>query len=111
MHRDLNKFLHTKLFAEIKASHFRIFGEVPRLARTKNLPFRHDVNAVSDAQSLAYVVVCDQDTDTTISQVEYYILNVIYCFWIDTRKRLVEQDVMGFGCKCSGYFSAPPLAA
>src|ERR1051325_6777257 len=111
LHRDLNNSSHTKLFAEVKATHFRIFREVPRLARTKNLPFRHDVSAVGDAQSLAHVVVGDQDTDTTISQVEYYILNIIDRFWIDTRKRLVEQDVVGLGCERSGYFGAPPLAA
>src|ERR1044071_5764300 len=81
------------------------------LTRTKDLPFRHDVSTVRDAERLPHIVIGNQDTDTTISQVEYYILNIIYCFWIDARKGLVEQDVLRFGSKGSGYFRAPPLAA
>ena len=72
-----------------------------RLARTKDFALRHYVRTVGYAKRLAHVVIGNQDTDATIPQVEYYILNVIYCFWIDARERLVEQDVLRFGCKSS----------
>src|SRR4029079_6304936 len=81
------------------------------LTRTKDLPFRHDVSTVRDAERLAHVVIGNQDTHTTIPTVENYILNIINCFWIDTGEGLVKQDVLRFGSKGPGYFSAPPLAA
>ena len=61
------------------------------MSGAEDLALRHYIRAVSYAKCFAYVVIGDQNTNATISQVEYYILDIIYCFWIDSRERLVEQ--------------------
>ena len=81
------------------------------MSGAKNLALRHYIRTVSYAKCFAYVVVRHEYSNTTIPQVEYYILNIVYCFWIDTRERLVEQNVLWFRSQSSCYFSAPAFAA
>src|SRR6185503_8122428 len=104
------KHSHTKLFAEVQAANFGIICQVAWLARTKNLALGHYVRAVRYAKSFAHVVVGDENPDTTISEIEYYILNIVYCFWIYAGERFIEQDILRLSCEGSCDFGAPPLA-
>ena len=61
------------------------------MAGAKDLALRHYIRAVRYAKCFTHVVIGNEYPNTTISQVEYYILNIIYCFWIDSREGLVEQ--------------------
>ena len=111
LHRDLYRLSHTKFFAEVEPADFGVFGQFAWVSGAEDSALRHYIRTVSDAKRLAHVVIGDQDTNTTISQVEYYVLNVINRLWIDSGEWLIEQDVLRFGCKSSGYFSAAPLTS
>src|SRR6476659_3343971 len=92
LHEDLNTLLHAKFFAQIEPADFGIVCQILRLARSKNSSFRHDVGPVRDPESFSNVVIRDEDSDASITQVEYYILNVVDRFRIDARERFVQQD-------------------
>src|SRR6185369_17051464 len=104
LHRDLKNLSHAKLFAEVKPAYFCVFGKFAWVSGAKDLALRHYIRAVRYAKCFAYVVIGNEYSNAAISQVEYYILNIIYCFWIDARKRLVEQNVLRLGCQSSCYF-------
>jgi hypothetical protein len=76
----------------------------------KDFAFRHYIRAVRYAKCFADVVIGDEYSNTTISQVEYYILNIIHCFWIDAREWLVEKNELRLAGQSSCYFSAPAFA-
>ena len=111
LHRDLYNFSHAKFFAEVETAHFGVFRQFAWMSGAEDFSFRHYIRAIGYAKCFADVVIGNQNTDTTISQVEYYILNIIYRFWIDARKRFIEQDILRLGCKSSGYLGATPFAA
>src|SRR6185369_6138357 len=110
LHRDLKNRSHAKLFAQVKPAHFCVFGKLAWVSGAEDFALRHYICAVRYAKSFAHVVIGNEYPDTTISQVEYYILNIIHCFRIDTRERLVQQDVLRLGSQSSCYFSAPAFA-
>ena len=107
----LKNFSHSELFAEIQTANFRVLSEIARLAGTKDPPLSHDISPIRYSQRLAYVVVGDEDPDTTISQVEYYILNVVHSLRIDAGEGFVEQDVLWFGRKRTRDLRSPTFAA
>src|SRR6185503_15558547 len=82
-----------------------------RLARTENFSLGHYVCTVGDAKRFAHIVVRDENSNSTIAQVDDYILNIIDCFRIDAREGLVQQNVLRLGCKSSRYLGPATLAA
>src|SRR6266498_4770777 len=67
-YRALIAHLHTELFPEVKPSHFRVFCQVARHARSKNLSFSHDISSIRNAESLADIMVGDKDTNSATAQ-------------------------------------------
>src|SRR4051794_9074398 len=110
LHEDLNTLLHAEFLAQIEAADFGIVCQILRLARSKNSSFRHDVSPVRDPESLSDVVIRDEDSDAAITQIEYYILNVVNSFRIDAREGLVKQNILRFGRECARNFGAPAFA-
>src|SRR6185503_5176716 len=93
-------------FAQVQSANFGVFSQLAWLPGTKNLAFGHYIRAVCYAKSFAYVVIGDENSDTTISEIEYYILNIVYSFWIDDGEGFVEQDVLRLSCQGSCDFRA-----
>src|SRR5262245_23932276 len=81
------------------------------MSGAEDLALRHYIRAVRYAKCFANVVVRNEYSNTTISKVEYYILNIIYSFRIDPRERFVEQNILRFSCQSSCNFSTPSFAA
>src|SRR5205807_9569041 len=101
--------LHAEFFTKIKPSYFCIFCQVTRHTRSKNLSFSHDVRAIRNAQSLANIVIRNEDSDSTTAQIKDHALNIVDGLWIDAGKRLVEQDKLWLSRQSSRDFGAAPF--
>src|SRR5436189_6044894 len=101
---------HSKFLSEIKPSNLAVFCQGPWRTRAENAPFSHDVGPIRNTQRLTNIMVSDEDANTTITQVNYYILNIIHGLWIDAGERFVKQNVLRLSGQSPGYFSPASLA-
>src|SRR6188474_3633388 len=92
---------HSEFFAQVQFSDLGIFGQLSGQSRPEDFAFSHDVGPVCYTEGFSDVMIGDQKPDTSITQIEYYILNVVDGFRIDTGKRLIQQYILRFGCECS----------
>src|SRR5262245_29778236 len=103
--------LHAELFTEIEAPDFCVFCQVARGTRPEYFSLGHDISAIGHTQSLAHIVIRDEDSNPATAQIEDHALNVVNGLRIDTCKWLVQENELRFSSQGPGDFSSPPLAA
>src|SRR3954466_15067352 len=100
-----------ELFAQIKPTHVGIVDDVVAIAFHQDLAGIDDVGAISQRQSLAHIVVGDQNADAAGGEVADELLNVDHGFRIDTGERLVQQHVVRSRGQRAGDLDAAAFAA
>jgi hypothetical protein len=81
-----------------------------RRASPQNLAGVDYISAVDDGQSLADVVVRDEDSDPGRRQAAYDRLDVEDRERVDSGERLVEQEEIGLNDQAAGDLDATPLS-
>ena len=90
---------HSEFFTQVKPTHFRVFCQVSWLAGSKNSTLSHDIGPISHAESFSNVVIGDENTNTTTTQIKYYILYVVDRLGIDAGERFIKEYVLRFSCQ------------
>src|SRR5215212_11949311 len=78
-----------ELLAEVNTPDLRVGRETFRHSLPEDLTFFDDIGPVCDLQSLAHVVVGDEDPNPTGPQLRNDALNFEHCDWIDSCKGLI----------------------
>ena len=68
------------------------------------------IGPIHDAQSLAHVVVGDEDTNPLVTKAANYFLHLAHADWIDSPERFVHQEKLWLGDESSADFEASTLA-
>src|SRR5438445_1734332 len=109
--RERCGFAQRKGLAQVYALDFRIPAQRLRTTRAEDTAVVDDVRTVGNHQSLAHVVVRDQDADARALQIKDDALQLEYLDGIDTRERFVEQEKARLDNQRARNLDAPPLAA
>ncbi len=83
------------MLAQVDIAHLLVGQNLVRGAECQHRTLVDDVCADADAESLADVVVGDQDADAAFRQLPHNALNIHHGDRVDAGKRLVEEDEFG----------------
>src|SRR3982750_2397434 len=96
--------------AEVNSSNLRVGRETLRYALPKDLAFLDDIGAIGDLQCFPYVVIRDENADSSRPKLGDNPLYFEYGDRIDSCKGLIEQNECRVDGEAPGDLDAPPLA-
>src|SRR5690348_1448073 len=100
-----------EILAEVHAANFGIIAQFRRGPGAENLAIVNNVRAICNCQSLANVVIRNQNTDARRTQVFDDSLQVHDGQGVNSGERLIQQDERGTQGKRPGDFQAAALTS
>src|SRR5437867_3095338 len=105
----MNRLTKLESLPQINLSYDGVIRQGKRRASPQNLAGVDYISAIDDGQSLADVVVRDEDADAGRGQTAHDRLNVEHGDRVDSGKRLVEQEEVGRDDQAAGDLDPAPL--
>lgn len=104
-------WMKDEIASEVFLSYDAVFCQLWRCAFEEDSSFKKQVCAVGDAKRLLHVMVGDEDSDVSVFQLPYHILDILNRYRVNTCKRFVKHDEFRVDGEASCDFATSSLTS